>query len=228
MPLLPGVACLEALSYRVRMNIGEETKHICFITHLARYFARCWSTPQFVEPSILADRQTDISRKLAILKALPSPPVSIPILSELESILPQLFSSSHPQVLTHGDLSKTNILVSPDTYQVTAIVDWSLAEVLPFRLELDSLFLMTECMDLRDWHNYSCRSQLWNAFWAGFWTASGVEEHARESVRKTAEAAAKFGVVLRYAFARDNAGRALDIPFTSDTMLAMLKTWLGD
>lgn len=37
MPLLPGVACLEALSYQADMDPDEEARHICFITHFARY-----------------------------------------------------------------------------------------------------------------------------------------------------------------------------------------------
>lgn len=37
MPLLPGVACLETLSYQADMGPDEEAKHVCFVTHLARY-----------------------------------------------------------------------------------------------------------------------------------------------------------------------------------------------
>ena len=37
MPLLPGVACLETLSYQADMGPDEEAKHICFVIHLARY-----------------------------------------------------------------------------------------------------------------------------------------------------------------------------------------------
>jgi hypothetical protein len=37
MPLLPGVACLETLSYQADMSPDEEAKHICFVMHLARY-----------------------------------------------------------------------------------------------------------------------------------------------------------------------------------------------
>lgn len=37
MPLLPGAACLETLSYQADMGPDEEAKHICFVTHLARY-----------------------------------------------------------------------------------------------------------------------------------------------------------------------------------------------
>lgn len=37
MPLLPGVACLETLSYEADMGPDEEAKHVCFVMHLARY-----------------------------------------------------------------------------------------------------------------------------------------------------------------------------------------------
>jgi Ser/Thr protein kinase RdoA (MazF antagonist) len=66
--------------------------------------------------------------------------VPISTLSGLETILPLLFLNEHPQVLTHGDFSKTNVLVNPDTYEVTGIADWSLAAVQPFGIELDCLF----------------------------------------------------------------------------------------
>lgn len=77
-----------------------------------------------------------------------------------------LFSDKYLQVLTHGDFTKTNVLIDPDTYETTGIVDWSLASVLPFGVELDCHFLMTGCMDLDGWHNYACRERLWEAFWA--------------------------------------------------------------
>ncbi|KAJ5249141.1 hypothetical protein N7468_000592 [Penicillium chermesinum] len=37
-------------------------------------------------------------------------------------------ASGYPQVLNHGDFSKTNILANPDTYEITGIVDWSLGQ----------------------------------------------------------------------------------------------------
>lgn len=37
MPLLPGVACLETLSYQADMGPDEEAKHMYFVMHLARY-----------------------------------------------------------------------------------------------------------------------------------------------------------------------------------------------
>jgi hypothetical protein len=37
MPLLPGVACLDVLSYQAQMDAAEGAKTVCFVTHLARY-----------------------------------------------------------------------------------------------------------------------------------------------------------------------------------------------
>lgn len=158
--------------------------------------------------------------------ASPSSVIPISTLSKLQSMLPSLFASKYPQVLTHGDLSKTNILVDLDTYKVTGIIDWSFAAIRPFGIELDCLFLMTGCMDLSGWHDYACRPRLLEAFWAEFWTVSGIERP--EDVRATAEGAAKIGAILRYAFDRNSDGCPSEVLSTSDTMLSMLKAWLGD
>lgn len=110
-------------------------------------------------------------------------------------------------MLTHGDLSRTNILVDEDTYNITGIVDWSLAAILPFGMDLDCLFLTAGYMSRDGWHDYSCRLQLHEAFWAEFWLASGVRDDARQDqVRDIAERAAKIGAILRYAFQRNTDG----------------------
>ncbi|KAJ6144930.1 hypothetical protein N7470_008825 [Penicillium chermesinum] len=211
------------------MDPDEEAKHVCFIIHLARYFARCWAAPQTVETRTRVECQAGISRRLAVLKASPSAVVPISIISELETILPRLFASEYPQVLKHGDFSKTNILVHPDTYEITGIVDWSLAAVQPFGIELDCLFLMTGFMDLSGWHDYTCRPRLWEMFWTEFWAVSGIEDDGslrRENIRSMAEKAAKIGAILRYAFSRNADGGPSEMLSTSDVMLRMLKAWL--
>jgi Phosphotransferase enzyme family len=181
-----------------------------------------------VEPQVRSSSQKAIIWRLAALKTLPVPPVSISTLSRLEIVLPQLFDSIYPQVLTHGDLSKTNILVNSETYEITGIVDWSLATVQPFGMELDSLFLMTGCMDLRGWHDYDCRPRLWEVFWAEFWDATGIDDGGRERIRAQAEAAAQIGALLHYAFSRNADGSPSEVPTESETMLSMPKAWLGD
>jgi aminoglycoside phosphotransferase (APT) family kinase protein len=79
------------------------------------------------------------------------------MLSRLIEVLPSLFSQDHPQVLTHGDLSLTNILVDETTFEITGIVDWSLTGVMPLGMELDILFLTTGFMTLHGWHDYACK-----------------------------------------------------------------------
>lgn len=148
---------------------------------------------------------------------------------ELERSLPALFGPEYPQVLTHGDLSRTNILVDEDTYEITGIVDWSLAAILPFGMDLDCLFLTTGYMDLEGWHDYACRSRLHEAFWSEFWSASGVEDNVRRhQIREMAERAARMGAVLRYAFQRNADGSPSEaLASEEDLALRYLRAWLA-
>ncbi|KAH6700695.1 hypothetical protein BKA61DRAFT_208000 [Leptodontidium sp. MPI-SDFR-AT-0119] len=228
MHCLPGISCLEALGCQVEMNSQDEARHVCYVKHLARYFARCWLKPQPVDVEVQAEHQAGIRRRLANLRESPSSVLPSSTISELEYRLPVLFSQEYPQVLTHGDLSRTNILVDKDTYEITGIVDWSLAAVLPFGMELDCLLLTTGYMSLSGWHNYACRSQLQMAFWDEFWTASGVEDGVcRKKFRVLADSAAKIAVVLRYAFQRNSDGSASEVVLASDRMSKYLDAWFS-
>lgn len=130
-------------------------------------------------------------------------------------------------MLTHGDLSRTNMLMDEDTYEITGLVDWSLAAMLPFGMELDSLFLTTGYMDLSDWHDYACRSRMHEAFWEEFWSAAGVEEGARARLREMAERAAKIGAILRYAFQRNKDGSASEELASDDALTwRYMEAWL--
>jgi len=139
-------------------------------------------------------------------------PLSTSELSELELCLSVLFAQEYPQVLTHGDLSLTNVLVDENTHEITGIVDWSLASIFPFGLELDTLYLTTGYMDLGGWHDYSCRERLHQSFWNEFWSVSGIGDDEdknkgrRKRIRDMAEKAAKIGAILRYAFRRNADG----------------------
>lgn len=169
----------------------------------------------------------EIQRRLARLKESSSV-VSAQAISELEDSLPTLFGQDYPHVLTHGDLSRTNILMDEDTYEITGIVDWSLAAHLPFGMELDCLFLTTGYMDLGGWHDYACRSRMHETFWVEFWSAAGVDESARVGAREMAERAAKIGAILRYAFQRNEDGSASE-ELASDGALTWkyIEAWLG-
>ena len=123
-----------------------------------------------------------------------------------------------------------NILVDPDTYDITGIIDWSLAALQPFGLELDCLVLMVGFMDLKGWHDYNCRPQLLDAFWTEFWTFSeiGNDSSQPKAIRATAEAAAKIGAILRYAFDRNSEGRSSETLTTSDNMVKLLKACFSE
>ncbi|EER36973.1 conserved hypothetical protein [Histoplasma capsulatum var. duboisii H88] len=228
MPLLLGVACLETLTYQADMGPDGEAKHMYFVMHLARVLCLVLGHTSAYGAS---DARRVPGRNLPQTNASQGVAIEcrILIISELETILPLLFASEFPQVLAHGDFSKTNILVNPDTYEITGIVDWSLAAVQPFGTELDSLFLMTGYLGLNGWQDYTCRPRLWEAFWTEFWAVSGIEEDGGlrpENVRSMAEKAAKIGAILRYAFNRKPDGGPSEVLSTSDAMLRMLKAWL--
>lgn len=132
--------------------------------------------------------------------------------------------------MTHGDLSRTNILVDESTFNITGIVDWSLAAILPFGLELDSLFLTTGYMDRHGWHNYACRSRLHQVFWNEFWSILGITNNdgRRAKIRDMAEQAAKIGAILRYAFQRNADGSPSEALVSDEAFtLRYLQAWVS-
>ena len=198
--------------------------------HLGSYFSRCWSRPQQVAAEEQVASQVGIHRRLANLRESSSAVFPSEALLELEESLPSLFSQDYPQVLTHGDLSRTNILVDQHTYEITGIVDWSLATVLPFGMELDSLYLFTGCMSRSGWHDYACYVELRKGFWEEFWATSGIEDDSgyREKIRSMAESAAKIGAILRYAFQRNADGSASEVVLAPNKVPEYLRTWFSN
>lgn len=256
MPYVPGISCLDALACHVDMDDATEARHASFIRHLARlvtlptkctrrppqvlrgicylclltrYFARCWSNPQCITSEARAESLRSIQRKLTLLKTSSSI-LGTSAVSELERNLPELFAQEYPQVLTHGDLSRTNILVDESTFNITGIVDWSLAAVLPFGLELDSLFLTTGYMDRHGWHDYACRSRLHQVFWNEFWSNSEItnDDGRRAKIRHMAEQAARIGAILRYAFQRNADGSPSEALVSDGAFtLRYLQAWVS-
>ncbi|GLB11037.1 hypothetical protein AtubIFM57258_007452 [Aspergillus tubingensis] len=135
-----------------------------------------------------------------------------------------LASQEDVQVLTHNDLSQTNILISKDNFEISGIVDWSLTKVLPFGMELDTLLLSTGYMDLSGWHSYTCRDRMISYFWDEFWAHSRVFDDLRQhEIRTMAMQATRIGAVLRYAFQRNADGSPSEELTTSNWALKTLK-----
>ncbi|KPM41998.1 hypothetical protein AK830_g4580 [Neonectria ditissima] len=229
MPYLRGSSYIEVLDFQVEMDAAQEARHETFVTHLARYFARCWSSPQPVDRITQTERQEGIRQRLTRLaEESPSSTLLNSMLSELIEILPSLFSQDYPQVLTHGDFSVTNILVDENNFEITGIVDWSLAAVLPFGMDLDILFLATGFMTRDGWHDYACKLLLQDAFWKEFWAVSGIEgEEDRGKTKGLAEAACKVGAILRLAFRRNADGSPSNDVLVSQSSVKQLRAWFG-
>ncbi|KAH6957950.1 hypothetical protein BKA56DRAFT_601658 [Ilyonectria sp. MPI-CAGE-AT-0026] len=230
MPYLRGSSCIESLPFQVEMDPDEEAKHAVFVKHLARYFARCWLSPQSVGRQAQAEQQEGIRKRIArLVEESPSSILLNSMLSKLIESLPSLFSQDYPQVLAHGDFSVTNILLDESEFGITAIVDWSLAAVMPFGMDLDILFLTTGFMTRDDWHDYACKLLLQDTFWEEFWAVSGIkgEEH-RSRMQGLAEAACKIGAILRIAFRRNADGSPSNEVLVSESSAKQLRAWFSE
>lgn len=198
------------------------------------YFARCWIHAQTVSPESLVDKLCAMQSWLRRLnESLPSHAQFLSAtLPALLTALPGLFTPSYPQVITHGDLSLTNILVQPSSLAICGIVDWSLAIILPFGLDLDIQFLTTGFMDHEGWYNYEYGPRMREAFWEGFFlifAGGDWDDKERGKTRQEAETAAKIGAVLRYTFKRNADGSAgTELVDEESTGWKYLKAWFGD
>ncbi|KAI0468719.1 hypothetical protein F4859DRAFT_490108 [Xylaria cf. heliscus] len=229
MPYLRGSSYIEALPFQVEMDSDEKARHKAFMKHLARYFAQCLLCPQSFNCQVQAEWQEGIrTRLIRLIEELPS---SIPLhsmLSKLIEFLPSLFSQNYPQVLTHNDFSVTNILIDQDNFEITGIIDWSLATVMPFRMDLDILFLTTGFMTRDGWNDYACKPVLQDTFWEEFWLVSGIEGENREKTKSMAEAAGQIGAVLRLAFQRNADRSPSKEVLVSETRIKQLRAWFGN
>ncbi|KAI1119981.1 hypothetical protein F5Y10DRAFT_273526 [Nemania abortiva] len=230
MPYLQGSSCIEVLSFQVEMDSNEIAKHQNFIRHLARYFARCWLNPQSVDHQTQTGHHEGIRKRLIRLREELPPSIPLyPRLSELIEQLPSLFDEDYPQVLTHNDFSVTNILIDENNFGVSGIVDWSLASVLPFGIDLDILFLTTGFLTRDGWHDYACKPLLQDTFWEEFWAASRItgDKH-RGRIRALAEAAGQIGAFLRLAFRRNPDGSPSEEVLVLESRMEQLRTWFGE
>lgn len=195
-----------------------------------RYFARCWSNPQPIDIELQVAQLDRIRNQLTqLVEESPTSTLSRSTLSSLAESLDSLFDQNYPQVLTHGDFSITNILVDEESFEITGIVDWSLAAIMPFGMDLDILFLTTGFMTLEGWIDYACKQRLLDIFWEELWAASGIEEaDRREKLRASAEAAGKIGALLRLAFRRNADGSPSEDVLVSESRMKQLRAWLGE
>ncbi|CAJ2509508.1 Uu.00g145340.m01.CDS01 [Anthostomella pinea] len=177
------------------------------------YFARCYQKPQVVPDEELLERQQSMLHKLSLLQEAPQHAYLQETVTQLQSDagVVHLFSKDYPQVLNHGDLSETNILVNGETAAVTGFIDWSLGSVRPFGYERYALRQLSGKMTSEGWSDMICRARTDEAFWTEFWSITSIEDPAqRIKIKEQAELVAKLGLIIRYAIQKTLDGIPLD------------------
>jgi len=176
----------------------------------------------------LQKTRATISRKLALLTST-LPPRFTAIASRAQKELDKIFHDGYPQVLTHGDLSPMNILVSPTTGRVTGIIDWAEAGVLPFGLALYGLENLLGYMGPGEWNYFNIRDKLELRFWTQFWNyITDVPTPPEESTWHTVTIARKVGVLLQYGFKWENGTVETAVTEKDTGSLAYLDAFLLD
>lgn len=84
--------------------------------------------------------------------------------SEIQATLPALLDGCYPLVLTHSDLNEMNILVDPDSGEITGVVDWPNASILPFGFTLYALESALGSMGSSGWQWFDNVHDLRDAF----------------------------------------------------------------
>ncbi|CAI6336297.1 unnamed protein product [Periconia digitata] len=155
MNLLPGIPASAIPFPPSTKQTTPSPQRITLITSLAKALAATWpsspSKPSIQTPSSPQRPRADspissgpvyltpctgpvgsqILPKLHTLsRSLPSPGLRAKAAETLTAVLN--VSDTYPTVLNHGDLIPSNILVDPRTHELTGLVDWAEAEVLPF------------------------------------------------------------------------------------------------
>lgn len=168
-----------------------------------RFFAGAWNRPQQVPPDVTTTlRQgwdADFSR---LSKELPNRFLKNVI--QVRDSLSRVFDL--PFVVSHGDLNETNIIVNK-TGEITGIVGWAEAGILPFGISLWALEGILGWMDSEGWHYHDNAGLLRAEFWRVFEAEVGsMDEQTRESIGISRMA----GLFLRHAFKRGGPdGRAV-------------------
>ncbi|KAK7424770.1 hypothetical protein QQX98_000353 [Neonectria punicea] len=198
------------------INLAK-TVHPQFVAG-CRYFAQSWNFQQQLDPDDLAALLAEFRSKFDLLtKALP--PQLLPNLNRVYSRLPSLFSGVLPFVLSHGDLCEMNLLISPETGNITGVVDWAEARILPFGFSLWGFENILGFMDSRGWHYYDNRDQLEDLFWRTFWAEAPDASKVDLELIQTARMA---GLFCRYGLVVEGKDLKAPIDHSDSPALAYL------
>ncbi|KAF4547157.1 Hypothetical protein D9617_56g096200 [Elsinoe fawcettii] len=177
------------------------------------FFAQSWNNPQEV-PSLYKERLhvmyiKELGQLVQVLSEDFQPLIER-CLAELDAIM------DLPQVLLHKDFGDCNIMVHPQFYQLTGVIDWAEAEICPFGQNLHRIEHLMGKVDLKTgWHRLVDHAALSDAFWTSFLTAAiGVTGDMLHTI-KTARV---MGVLLAYGFTKRLANMPEPVPIGDDEL----------
>ncbi|KAF9890789.1 hypothetical protein FE257_005359 [Aspergillus nanangensis] len=159
---LPGAAHIMA-----RIPPDDMARQQNTIKDFARFFAQSWNNDRRPSSDATATLLMEFQRNFELL-AQNLPSRFAPNLEKVRMALPSLFSKALPFVLSHGDLNMMNLLVNPQTGNITGIVDWAESRVLPFGFALYGLANLLGRMDSQGWHYHPRYRDLESLFWQTF------------------------------------------------------------
>lgn len=166
---------------------------------MGRFFAQSWNNKQILPKEEIKALLAEFDANFKTL-AQSLPPRFKSNLLNIRRELPSLFSGALPFVLSHGDLCEMNILTNRETGEITGIVDWAEARILPFGFSLWGLENVLGFMDSEGWHYFDNREELQRLFWDSFRTeAIDFTDAEFELV----QCARLVGLFCRYGFIMD-------------------------
>lgn len=161
-----------------------------------RYFARGWRNPAVMDKQSLASSERITRQSLIELsEALYRFPYLREFVCKLQEKLPMLYSMGYSQVLLHGDLSLTNVLVEPTTFCISGLVGWSYSSTAPFGYEMGFMRKMAHIFN-SDGLDFAYRDDLEKTFWAELFEQMGIIDlPTRSAIRYQAEDAMQIGLM---------------------------------
>ncbi len=124
----------------------------------------------------------------------------LPAVTKVQAALPALLDGRYPMVLTHSDLNEMNTLVDPSSGEITGVVDWPGATILPFGFTLYVLENALGSMGSSGWKWFDNADHLRDTFWRAFGEQTGLSEPQTSLV----QLAGKAGILIRYGTAYDS------------------------
>jgi len=121
--------------------------------------------------------------------------------TEVRDALPTLLAGDYLMVLTHSDLNVMNILVDPNSGDITGIVGWSGSSILPFGFTLYTLENALGIMGRHGWQWFDNADYLRGEFWHVFRQLAGSLSTSKE---RLINFAGKAGILIRYGTAYDS------------------------